>query len=191
MAAVHVRVGMPLSEYLEQGNDNPFEIINGEMIPRLPNPVGHSYLIRLLARLFESVAQFGECFSETTYILPDRYDPNWVTGSRIPDVIFINAERWSSYIAANSDWKEKPLVMVPDLVIEVISATDRYSKVDEKVDAYLADGVRLIVIVDPFTRKAVVHTSDAEQPLHLAGDALLDFSDLIPDFKIPLLTLFE
>jgi Uma2 family endonuclease len=191
MAAVHERTGMPLSEYLEQSSEAPFEIINGERIPRLPNPVGHSYLIRLLMRLFETVAQFGEAFSETTYILPDRYDSHWVTGSRIPDVMYIDAGRWASYIANNSDWKEKPLVMVPDVVIEVISATDRYTKIEEKVDAYLADGVRLIVIIDPFTRKTVTYAPDAEQPLHLSGDAQLDFSEVIPGFQISLPSLFE
>jgi len=38
------KIGMPLDEFLELGNENPFEIINGERIPKLPNLAGHSYL---------------------------------------------------------------------------------------------------------------------------------------------------
>ncbi|MEO8397222.1 MAG: Uma2 family endonuclease, partial [Chloroflexota bacterium] len=131
------------------------------------------------------------CFFESTYVLPDRYDSNWVTGSRIPDLMFVSAERWSAYLAANPDWRDKPYLLVPDLVIEVISPTDVFSKVDEKVDAYLADGVCLILVIDPQRRKVIVYSPDAEQPLHLSGDAQLDLSDVIPDLKIALPSLFE
>ncbi len=34
--AVHEKIGMPLGEFIELSNDHPFELINGERIPRLP-----------------------------------------------------------------------------------------------------------------------------------------------------------
>jgi Uma2 family endonuclease len=185
------KVGMPLDEFLEQGNDQPFEIINGERIPKLPNVSAHSVLIRFLGHLLPVESPIGETFTETTYILPDRYDSNWVTGSRIPDVMFYAAERWVAYIEANPDWAQKPFAIVPDLVIEVISPTDLYTKVNEKVNAYLSDGVRLIVVIDPQPRQVVVYSPDIEQPLHLAGNAILDLSDVIPDLQIDLSNLFE
>jgi Uma2 family endonuclease len=190
MSAVHERVGMPLDEFLELGSEYSFEIINGERIPKLPNPVGHSYLIRLLSRLLSASTDLDECFSETTYILPDRYDSNWVVGSRIPDVMFIRAERWAAYIEAHADWKEKPSMLVPDLGIEVVSPNDKVSKLDEKIDQYLADGVQRAVVVDPQRRKVVVYRHDASQPLHLGGEATLDLSDVIPGFTVALSTLF-
>lgn len=191
MSAVHERVGMPLDEFIRLSNDNPFEIINGERYPRLPTVGGHNYVIRLIFRLLSAYSQVGECFFEATYILPDRYDSNWVTGSRTPDLMFVNTERWAAYLAANRDWRDKPYVIVPDLVIEVISPTDSFTKVDEKVDAYLQDGVRLVVLVDPQSRKAFVHAPDAEQPLHLSGNAQLDLTDVIPGLQVELPALFE
>ena len=53
------------------------------------------------------------------------------------------------------------------------------------------DGVRLIVVVDPQRRKVIVHDPDAEQPLHLSGDAMLDLTAVIPGFQIALPALFE
>jgi Uma2 family endonuclease len=185
------KVGMPLDEFLEQGNDQPFEIINGERIPKLPNVSGHSFLIRFLSRWLPVESPLGETFAETTYLLPDHYDSNWVTGYRIPDVMFYAAERWAAYIEANPDWALKPYAIIPDLVIEVISPTDRVSDLDAKIDAYLADGVRLIITIDPQRKKATVYAPDMEQPLHLSGDALLDLTDVIPGFQIKLSSLFE
>ncbi|MEP7292598.1 MAG: Uma2 family endonuclease [Chloroflexota bacterium] len=189
--SVQDRVGMPLDEFIELGNEHPFEIINGERIPKLPTVGGHNYVIRLLFRLLSLHSQIGECFIEATYVLPDHYDSTWVSGSRTPDLLFITAERWTAYLEANPDWKQKPYLFVPDLVIEVISPTDKFTEVNNKVDAYLADGVRLIILIDPQRREAFVHAPDAEQPLHLSGDAQIDLSDVLPDLKIALPSLFE
>ena len=189
--AIQERVGMPLDEFIEQSNEHPFEIINGERIPRLPTVGGHNYVIRLLFQLLSAHTQAGQCFFEATYVLPDKYDANWVSGSRIPDLLFISAERWSAYIEANPDWKQKPYLFVPDLIIEVISPTDKFTDVNNKVASYLADGVRLIVLIDPQNRTAFVHTPDGEQPLRLGKDAQLHFDDVISDFQIPLASLFE
>jgi Uma2 family endonuclease len=71
-----------------------------------------------------------------------------------------------------------------------VSPTDSFSKIDEKVDAYLADGVRLVWVLDPQRRKAVVYTAD-DAPKHLAGDDVLDASDVVEGFTIRLSDLFQ
>ncbi len=185
------KVGMPLDEFIRETNEQMFELINGERIPRLPTVGGHNYVMRLLFKLLSSYTQAGECFFEATYVLPDHYDANWVTGSRTPDLMFISAERWNAYRQANLDWRDKPYLFVPDLVIEVVSPTDGVSDLDAKIDVYLADGVRLIIVVDPQRHKATVYAPDMEQPLHLAGDSPLDLNDVISGFQIPLSRLFE
>lgn len=193
MAAVHERIGMPLSEYLEQSSEAPFEIINGERIPRLPNVAGHAETLNKLFHLLLTyeIEKIGIAFIAGTYVLLAEDDTNWVVASRTPDLLFLSVNRWTNYKDEYPHWRDIPFLLVPDLVIEVISPTDPYTQIEEKVDAYLADGVRLIVIVDPFTRKTVTYDPDAEQPLHLSGDARLDFSDVIPGFKITLSSLFE
>jgi len=188
------KVGMPLSEFLEQSSKQPFELINGERIIKRPNVAGHSEIIRtLFLALYHFVISklLGEVYSETTFVLPDAGESNWVSGSRIPDIMYYAGTRMAEYKADNPDWRGKPFAIVPDFVIEIVSPTDTFSDVDKKIDAYLADGVRLIWVVDPQRRKAIVYAPDAEQPLHLAGDAVLDAEDVVPGFQIVLSKLFE
>jgi Uma2 family endonuclease len=183
---------MQLDEFIREQADQPFELINGERIAKMPQVFGHSYVIRLLVRILDAFTQkhqLGEVFQETTFILPDRYDSNWVEGSRIPDVMFYSADRLADYLAATPEWRERPIPLVPDLVIEVVSPNDSYTKLDEKVDAYLADGVRLVLVVDPQRRKI---TLDAPDGMHykLAGDATLDLSAVIAGLTLPLAEIF-
>lgn len=191
---VQTRVGMPLEEFIRLGNEQPFELIHGERRPKLPNIVAHSRAIRALFRRLDPhvlAQQLGEVYTKTTFILPDAYDSNWVEGSRMSDAMFYRADRVQAYIAATPDWRGRPYALVPDFVVEVVSPTDVYSEVDEKVDLYLADGVRLVWVLDPQRQKAIVYAPDLEQPIHLAGEAVLDAGDMIPGFRVGLKVLFE
>jgi Uma2 family endonuclease len=195
MADITAKIGMPLDEYIQLSNDQPFEIINGERIPRMPTVAGHNTVTDTLYVAVKSHTQannLGIARMEATFVLPDAYDSNWVEGARIPDVLFITAARWEEYLRENPDWREKPYLIVPDFVAEVVSPNDSYSKVDEKVDIYLLDGVRLIWVLDPQRRKTTVHAPDLERPLILKKeDDILDGGDVIPGFKITLSNLFE
>lgn len=192
MTTVSAKTGMPLDEFLEQGNQQPFELINGERRPKLVNMFLHSKTIRLLFRLLDSYSlanNAGETYFETSFILPNTDDSNWVPGSRIPDIMFYAGDRIKKYEMEHSDFG--PLALVPDLVVEVVSPNDKVSELDEKIDAYLLDGVRLIWVIDPQRRKAVIYAPDAEQPRHLAGNAVLDGEDVLPGFKVVLSSLFQ
>jgi Uma2 family endonuclease len=188
------KIGMPLDEFLEQNYEQPFELINGERRPVLPNVAGHSDLIRRLFLMlyhFLSTKLLGEVYSETTFVLSDADDSNWVIGSRIPDLMVYMGNRLPEYQAAVPDWRTRPFALVPDFVIEVVSPNDKFSDLDAKIDAYLADGVRLIWVIDPQRRKAIVHAPDMEQPRHLAGDAVLDGEEVVPGFQVVLSELFK
>lgn len=81
------KIGMPLEEFLELSHDQPFELINGERIPKMPNVFGHSETIRLVFRWLDNYTQthnLGEAYSETTFILPATDDVDWVRGIAHP-----------------------------------------------------------------------------------------------------------
>ena len=194
MVDVSAKIGMPLDEYILLSNDQPFEIINGERIPRMPTVAGHNTVTDTLyvaVRSHTDANNLGMTRMEATFVLPDAYDSDWVEGARIPDVLFIAAARWEAYIRDYAEWREKPYLIVPDFVAEVVSPHDSYSKIDEKIDAYLLDGVRLIWVIDPQRSKAAVHAPDLEHPLQIKRDGVLDAGDVIPEFKIALANLFE
>lgn len=192
MTALSEKIGMPLTDFLEAVHQQPFDFINGEKRWLMPTMFGHGELIRILFRLLDSYLGYGkegEVFAEVTFILPGRADRDWVLGSRTPDVMVFVGGRLAEYRAAYPDYRQRPLALVPDLVIEIISPTDTVSDLDEKIDAYLVDGVRLIWAIDPQRRKAVVYAPE-RQPLHLSGEDGLDGEDVLPGFQVSLKSLF-
>ncbi len=194
MTLLQTKIGMPLDEFMEAVEAQPFELINGKLIRKLPHVFGHSEVIRLLFLLlyqFTQLRKEGQVYTETTFVLPDRSDSTWVVGSRILDLMFFSGNRIADYEDQNPDHNTRPLALVPDLVIEVVSPNDKVSELDEKIDAYLLDGVRLIWVVDPQRRKATVYAPDMEQPLHLNVNGVLDGGDVLPDFTLPLMSIFN
>lgn len=194
MTIAEVRVGMPLDEYLEMSNNQPFEIIDGERIPKLPTIAEHTETLNALSdelKAHVKLRNLGMVRPETTYILSGSYDANWVEGSRTPDVLFFSAARWEAYTTSTPNWRQRPYELVPDFVAEIVSPNDRVSELDKKVDAYLADGVKLIWVIDPQRRKATIYAPDQENPIVLRGDAVLDAGEVIPGFKVVLSKLFE
>ncbi len=143
--AEHTKVGMSLDTFMARFEQQPFELINGEIWDVTPTKFQHSKISkRIYSRLsfYETETENGESFFETAFVLEDSSD--WVRAARIPDVLYIQKDRLIQYEANLENSDEKPLILVPDLVIEVISPTDKYSDVSTKVDTYLADGVKLI-----------------------------------------------
>ncbi len=114
--------------------------------------------------------------AETGFIL--RRNPDTV---RAPDVAFVSKERFvhtAGYFPG-----------APDLVIEVVSPTDTYSDVDAKVLDWLRSGVRLVIVIDPSKRSAVVHRSMTET-LRIGIEGAIDGGDVVPGWELPLRELF-
>jgi len=192
MTLLQAKIGMPLDEFMEAVEAQPFELINGERRIKLPTVYRHSKVIKFLFRLLDAFVLktlLGDVFAETTFIMPDKNDSNWVEGSRTPDLMVFSKGRIAAYEAQNPHGDDHPLALVPDLVIEVVSPTDKVVELDEKIDAYLLDRVRLIWVVDPQRRKATVYAPDMEQPLHLNVNGVLDGGDVLPGFTVKLVDI--
>lgn len=120
-----------LDEFMELYSDEgPFELIEGEREPVSPQVTRSSRITFRLARWLADFVEsnnLGEIFSETPFVI--MVQDNWVKGSRVPDIMFIRAERLAALAESDPDWEEKPLTIVPDLVIEVVSPTDRLTKI--------------------------------------------------------------
>jgi Uma2 family endonuclease len=187
--------GMSLADYMRRyDEEGPFELIGGQVIPMSPTKFGHSYLTRLLFRAFDSfVGESGEweVFTETPFIQPGAEDPNWVEGSLVPDVLLLRAEKLLSYIATAPDWRDKPLAVVPDLVVEIISPTDRYSDVVAKIERYFALGVQVVWLMDPQRHKVIVHEGSLQQQTVLNESDTLVGGTLLPGFSLAVKSHFS
>ncbi|MEM9955653.1 MAG: Uma2 family endonuclease [Chloroflexota bacterium] len=188
--AERTKIGMSLDEFISRFEEQPFELINGEMWNMTPAKKKHSKISkrlydRLLFHLVDN--DLGEVFFESTFIIEDVSD--WVNGSRIPDVMFYEKSRFETHDKDNPDDDGKPFILVPDLVVEVISPSDKYSDVTTKVDAYLKDGVKLIWIVDP-QRKTIAVYEGSDSPRTLRVDDTLTGANVLPDFEIAVKAIF-
>jgi Uma2 family endonuclease len=173
--------------YEEEG---PFEIIDGERIVLSPPKAGHVVITRntfLAIERFVTPRGLGEAFTEGPFVETDG--PTWVSGSRVPDVMYYTAERLAQYKADNPDWRDKPFILVPDLVVEVISSNDKYTEVAAKVDKYLDDGVRMVWIADQKRRTITVRTKT--EYFTLGINDTLTGGDVIPGFTVKLTEIFE
>ena len=86
--------------------------------------------------------------------------------------------------------REQVASVIPNLVVEVLSPSNRPGEMARKLDAYFAAGVELVWVIDPATRSARIHTSpDAVSRLGPADS--LDGGAVLPGFALSLAKLFE
>ena len=160
-----------------------YELVKGELFEMPPAGGRHGSVamrigILLGAHVMEN--QLGETFAaETGYIL--RRDPDTV---RAPDASFIARDRLPP--------EELPagyFDIMPDLAVEVLSPNDRLDEVRAKVADWLQAGVRLVWVIDPATRSAVVYRSASDGQELTEGESL-DGADVIPGFTCQIRELF-
>ena len=104
---------------------------------------------------------------------------------RIPDVCFISRAR-----LPDGGLPDSPIPgLVPDLAIEILSASNTPGEMNRKLREYFSAGVRLIWYIDPPTRTAIVYTG-LDRSQNLTERDALDGGDVLPGFRLPLSTLF-
>jgi len=112
--------------------------------------------------------------------------PDWV---RKPDVSFIKTGR-----LPDERVPEGHVRIAPDLAVEVISPGDIAYEVDEKVELYLAAGVRLVWVVNPKTRSVRIHRpSDSKAgPISaLSESQRISGEDVLPGFQCDVAEFFK
>lgn len=177
--------GLALEDFLRDFNEAPFELIDGERIAWMPGVARHTEKMEAIKDALKDYLRehpIGTVYTEATYVV--EYSKDWVKGSLTPDLMFFAVERLAQYKAENPDWGDKPYVLVPDLVIEVISRNDAYSDVNRKVMVYLQDGVKQVWVIDPYAENALVHSKS--KTVILGKEDSIDGDDVLPDFKLPL-----
>ena len=105
--------------------------------------------------------------------------------SRAPDVSFVRQAR-----VDEASGSEGFFPGPPDIAFEVISPTDRYTDVAEKVADYLAAGTLAVVVIDPRRRTVQVHRPTAA-PVELDDTDTLEISDVVPGWRMPVREIFD
>jgi len=158
------------------------ELVSGRLVVREPPGLRHGRIISRLAKAMMDHADahgLGEVLaSEIGYHV--ARDPDTV---RAPDISFIARDRTPS-----ADLVGYP-EFAPDIVVEVLSPTDRAGYVNRKVGDWLVGGARLVWVIDPARRMARVYRPDGPDDVVLEGE-LLDGEDVLPGFSFAMRSLF-
>jgi Uma2 family endonuclease len=80
-------------------------------------------------------------------------------------------------------------LLVPDLAVELLSASNTPGEMERKRREYFDAGVRLVWCVDIKTRTVAVYTSPGN-PQVFSEQQVLDGADVLPGFTLPLGPLF-
>jgi Uma2 family endonuclease len=148
---------------LQDGNIvimGPSDIVSSEISARLI-----SFLLawigpRKLGRVFDSSGGF---------ILSD-------SNLRAPDVSFVSAERLRQTPRYFGE-------LIPDLVVEIKSQSDRIKKIEEKIDIYIKLGAKIGIIIDPDKETVTVYRPNSE-PTRLNNKDTLTIDELFPGWEL-------
>lgn len=160
-----------------------YELVRGEL--RKMGPAGHIHgklamAVGAMLWMHVKAKGLGEVYgAETGFALGT--DPDHV---RAPDAAFIRGERVE---AAGDVWGFFP--GAPDIAVEVVSSSDRYSEVEEKVGDWLRAGTRAVIVVDPRRRSVKVHRSLGDVEVLTEGD-VLSVEDVVPGWQMEVAEVF-
>ncbi len=99
-----------------------------------------------------------------------------------PDAAWIRRDRLASLTA---DQMERFLPLAPDFVVELRSPSDRPRELEAKMAAYIANGVRLGWLIDPFARRVMVYRP-GQAPERLESPEAVSGDPELPGFRLEL-----
>ena len=99
-----------------------------------------------------------------------------------PDAAFLLGKRWQ---ALSQEAREGFPPLAPDAVFEVRSRSQGLEELREKAAWYLANGVRLVVLLDPYLHRVEVFRP-GKPPLRLEGVERVSLDPELPGFALSL-----
>ena len=169
--------------YRYQPADKDTELIRGRMVVREPPSQSHGLYAANLCRIvatFVHTQRLGAVFTQDTGF-QITWDPDTVLA---PDLAFIRRERLRL---------DSPRVygeVVPDLVAEILSVSERRRRAQWKMARWRAAGVSLGWLIEPRSHTATMYLADGRIAVVPAAGQLLG-GDVLPGFACALEEVFE
>ena len=142
---------LTLQEFLAlPESDNRYELVDGELVPKMSPTTPHSRVQKRLLRLVDDWCEDsgqGEVNPEWTVVL-NRSGVDWAP---VPDLTYISQSR------VTADWDgEGPCPGIPEVVVEIISPGQTFGELTQKATDYLLAGVERVWVVDTNAREVTI-----------------------------------
>jgi Uma2 family endonuclease len=174
---------MTLAEFerLPESDGFFYELSRGALVrePRPGRPHGTAIMLMGKYLVDYALEHGGVVTTETGYVLEE--DPVTLRG---PDVAYCRED------PAPYGRPEGFIRGAPDLAVEVISPSNTWVEIHEKVQQYFDAGSRLVWIIQPDARSVTVHASASESRLLREPDTL-DGGAVLPRFAVRVADLFQ
>lgn len=144
----------------------PSDIVSSEIGAELVSLLRNWVKPRKLGRVFESSGGF---------ILPN-------SNVTAPDVSFVTADRLKQS-------KRYFAELVPDLVVEIKSQSDRLKPLREKIQSFIELGAKVGILIDPDKRTVTLYTPTAE-PVVLRDGDMISIPELLPGWEVAVTELW-
>jgi Uma2 family endonuclease len=162
----------------------PEELVRGRILPMpMPKP-RHGEICNRVGRILGDCVEdrdLGRVLSNDTGVITER-GPDTVRGADISYYSFARVPK--------GPLPDRYLDTPPDLVVEVLSPSDRWPKVLAKVAEYLDAGTTVVLVLDDQRRLAHLYRADGTTRL-LGADEELTIPDLLGDFHVTVGQFFE
>ncbi len=160
------------------------ELVAGELREMAPSGQEHGCVAMMVSISLGGYIEehkLGKIYAaETGFHL--ETDPDTV---RAPDFAFVSREHLAS-VQQGRGFFPGP----PDLAVEVISPSDTYSEVEEKVEEWLNAGCRMVVVVNPRNRTLKVYRTVTDITVLTVEDTF-DGADVVPGFQLLVRRIFS
>lgn len=176
---------MTAEEFLRLPDDGrPKELLRGRVVyMNVPMP-RHGQIcaqvVYLLRRFFEDQPS-GHLVCNDSGVRTER-GPDTVRGA---DVAFYSYQR-----VPRGPLPQGYLDVVPELVFEVRSPTDRWGRILAKVAEYLEAGVTVVCVLDQMTERCVIYRAEEAVQIVLPEQELI-LPDILPEFRVVVRRFFE
>ena len=167
-----------LAEFItwEPNDGYKYEWNDGELIRFTGMNKRQAYIYNVLNKLFSKKG-----YIETGSLVAE-YD-TMLTGiqMRRPDIAYLTDEQ----MFRGKDGED----VIPEFVIEIISETDQFYKIEDKITEYFKAGVKVIWNIVPEHKLVYIYTS--RKTVKICGDAdVCSAAPVLPDFTIAVEDIF-
>jgi len=158
--------------------DYNYEFVEGKAVKKEPMKQNEFFIVSHLLDAFANT----QAFKNKGKLLPeaDAYIDEY--RKRIPDLAYFTADQIRQAATGTK--------VVPAFVIELLSNSESYGDVAEKIEDYFRAGVQVIWYINPKAKNIYCYAS-AKQMNVFAGSDRITAAPTLPDFAFEVALLFE